>query len=219
MKIKDIVKESRPIERFSIFGAESLSDSELLAIILKTGTKGENAVELSQRIISKFGIHSLFSLSIEELTKIKGIGQIKATQILAVSELTKRAHYSKNKREKISKAKDVFEIFKDKLKDKEKEHFYIVLLDTKNKIIKTEEISMGILDASIIHPREIFKSAIRASASRIILVHNHPSGDSRPSEEDLSITRKLIDVGELVGIEVLDHVIIGQEEYYSYIEG
>lgn len=218
MKIKDIVKEERPIERFSLFGPESLSDSELLAIILKTGTKNENVVELSKKVISKFGIKNLFNLSIEELEEIKGIGKIKATQILAISEISKRVSYSKNSRLKISRAKDIFELFSEKLRQKEKEHFFIVLLDTKNKIIKAEEISVGILDASIIHPREIFKPAIKSSASRIILVHNHPSGDPRPSEEDLRVTKKLIEVGELLGIEVLDHVIIGETDFWSYIE-
>ena len=219
MKVKDILREARPVERFLNFGGESLSEPELLAIILKTGLPGENVVELSQRIISKFGIQGISNASIEELMEIKGIGRMKAVQILAIFELGKRAIVSKKSPSKIISAKSVFDLFGEKFRGKEKEYFYVVLLDTKNKIIRSEEISVGILDASIVHPREIFKSAIRASASRIILVHNHPSGDPTPSEEDLSITRKLIDVGELVGIEVLDHVIIGRDKYYSYIEG
>lgn len=218
MKIKDIVKEGRPRERFLVFGSESLSEAELLAIILRVGTKGENVIDLSNRLISEFGLKELFESSIEELTKIKGIGKYKAIQILTISEITKRINYSQNAKKKIVSAKCVYDLFKDKLSEKKKEYFYIVLLDTQNKIIKTEEISVGILDASIVHPREIFKSAIKSSASRIILVHNHPSGESRPSEEDLSVTKKMIDVGELVGIEVLDHVIIGKGEYWSYVE-
>lgn len=217
MKIKDMVKENRPRERFISSGPNSLSDAELLAIILRTGTKNENVIDLSNRLIKEYTLPKLFSSSIEELTKIKGIGRDKAIQILAVSEIQKR-NYSEKKPTKITCAKDVFNLFKDKLKNEKKEHFYIVLLDTKNKIIKTKEISVGILDASIIHPREIFNEAIKALASRIILVHNHPSGDPEPSNEDLDITKKLIDVGELVGIEVLDHVIIGDGHYYSYEE-
>lgn len=219
MRVKDIVKEGRPRERFYTHGPDVLSEAELLAIVLRTGTKGENVIDLANRIISEIGFINLFDCSIEELTKIKGIGRDKAIQILTVFELSKRHNYSKSTPTRVVNAKSVFNVFKDKLKNKSKEYFYIVLTDTKNKIIKTEEISVGILDASIVHPREIFKSAIRASAARIILVHNHPSGDPTPSEEDLAVTRKLIDVGELVGIEVLDHVIIGEDKYWSYVEG
>lgn len=217
MRIKDMVKENRPRERFVSYGANSLSDAELLAIILRTGTKNENVIDLSNRLIKEYPLEKLFSSSIEELTKIKGIGRDKAIQILTVSEIQKR-NYSEKKPAKITSAKDVYNLLKNKLKNEKKEHFYIVLLDTKNKIIKTKEISIGILDASIIHPREIFSEAIKALASRIILVHNHPSGDPTPSNEDIEITKKLIDVGELVGIEILDHVIIGNERYYSYEE-
>lgn len=219
MKIKDIVKEARPRERFQRHGAESLSDTELLAIILRTGTKGENVLDLANRIISKIGLKNLFDSTIEELTEIKGIGRDKSIQILTVFELAKRSNIAKENIEKIVSAKSVFDLFKDKLRNKKKEYFYIILLDTKNKIIKTEKVSEGILDASIIHPREIFKSAIKSSAARIILVHNHPSGDPTPSEEDIAVTKKLIEVGDLLGIEVIDHVIIGDNSYYSYIEG
>lgn len=219
MKIKDIIKESRPRERLERFGPEALSDAELLAIILRSGTKNENVIDLSNRLISKYGLDKLFSCELIELCKIKGIKMGKATQIISIKELSKRIDSINNKREKITKAQDVFDIFKSKLKDEKKEHFFIVLIDTKNKIIKTEKVSTGILDASIVHPREVFKPAIKNSASRIILIHNHPSGDPSPSEEDLEITRKLSDVGELIGIEVLDHVIIGEQTYWSWVEG
>lgn len=218
MKIKDIVKENRPRERFVNFGPASLSDAELLSIILRTGNKEENVIDLSNRIIKEYGLENLFSCSVEELMKIKGIGRDKAVQILSIAEIQKR-NYSVEKKKRITCAKDVYEILKDKLQDEKKEYFYVVLLDTKNKVIKEKMVSMGILDASIIHPREIFSLAIKSFASRIILVHNHPSGDPTPSEEDIDITKKLIDVGNLVGIEVLDHVIIGKGKYYSYIEG
>jgi len=218
MKIKDIVKESRPRERFLSVGPESLSDAELLALILRTGTVGENVTDMSNRLIKEFGLKELFDCSVEELKKIKGIGEGKAIQLLAIKEIVKRKNSMRDTVEKIKSARDVFNLFKEETRNHSKEHFFTVLLDTKNKIMKIEEVSIGILDATIIHPREIFKEAIKSSASRIILVHNHPSGDPTPSEEDISITKKLISAGEIIGIEVLDHVIIGKEGYYSYCE-
>lgn len=218
MKIRELPKSSRPRERFLKFGPESLSDAELLALILRTGIHNENVIEMSNRLISKFTLGKLFDSTIIELKKIKGIGEGKAIQILTIAELTKRCNQVKKSKTKISSAKDVFDILNDELKEKTKENFYIILLNTKNLILKIEKISIGILDATIIHPREIFKPAIKNSASRIVLVHNHPSGDPLPSEEDLNITQKLMKVGELIGIEVIDHVIIGNENYWSYLE-
>lgn len=218
MRIKDFSIDNRPREKFLLNGPDNLTDSELLALILRTGNLKENVVEMSNRLILKHGLDKLFDCSVEELMKIDGIGESKATQILAISEISKRREMSKKKKVKIISAKCVFDLFYDKLKDKTKEYFFIILLDSKNNILKCEEVSVGILDASIVHPREIFKPAIRTSASRIILVHNHPSGEPNPSEEDLLITKRLIDCGELLGIEVLDHVIIGDKIYWSYSE-
>ena len=211
-------KNSRPRERLQEVGVESLSDAELLSIILRTGTRSENVIDMSNRLIALYGIGELFNCTINELEKIKGIGQSKAMQLLAVSELGKRIRLKKKKQDKIDSAKDVFNLFEEKLKSEKQEHFFTVLLNTKNCVISIEKISIGILDASIIHPTEIFRSAIKNSASRIILVHNHPSGDPSPSEEDLEITNKLIESGELIGIEVLDHVIIGENKYWSWLE-
>ena len=211
-------KNSRPRERLQEFGVESLSDAELLSIILRTGTKAENVIDMSNRLIALYGIDELFNCTINELEKINGIGQAKAMQLLAVSEIGKRIRLKKKKQDKIDSAKDVFNLFEERLKSEKQEYFFTVLLNTKNYVINIQKISMGILDASIIHPREIFKSAIRNSASKIILVHNHPSGDPTPSEEDLEITNKLIGSGELIGIEVLDHVIIGDGKYWSWLE-
>jgi DNA repair protein RadC len=218
MKILDMEKNSRPRERLEQFGVESLSDAELLAIILRTGTKSENVIDMSNRLIALYGIDELFNCTITELKKINGIGKSKAMQLLAVSELGKRIRLKEKRKEKINTAKDVFYLFEEKLKYEKQEFFYIVLLNTKNNVISIEKISQGILDASIIHPREIFKPAIRNSASRIILIHNHPSGDPTPSQEDLDITKKLKESGDLIGIEILDHVIIGDGEYWSWIE-
>ncbi|NOQ55792.1 MAG: DNA repair protein RadC [Nanohaloarchaea archaeon] len=219
MRIKDISKENRPRERFKKNGAYSLSDAELLAIILEKGTRYENVIDMSNRLITTYGLSNLSTLSFPELQKIKGIGPVKAMQVKALFEFNKRYNISKqDKNVSIKSAKDVFNYAHERLKDLDREHFVILHLDTKNKITKDETISIGILNASLIHPREVFKSAIKESANSIILVHNHPSGDCAPSDEDLSITKKLIKAGELLNIKVLDHVIIGDNSYWSYIE-
>jgi len=216
MRIKDISKENRPRERFAKDGAYSLSDAELLAIILEKGTRYENVIDMSNRLISTYGLSNLSTLSLTELQKIKGIGPVKAMQVKALFEFNKRYNLSRQDKVSIKSAKDVFNYASEKLKDLDKEHFVILHLDTKNKITKDETISIGILNASLIHPREVFKSAIKESANSIILVHNHPSGDPAPSDEDLSITEKLIKAGELLNIKVLDHVIIGDGVYWNY---
>ncbi|MBU2576657.1 MAG: DNA repair protein RadC [Nanoarchaeota archaeon] len=224
MKILDIPKEGRPRERFLKLGPEALSDAELFAILLRTGTrgkggeKGENVIEMSNRLIAEYGLDKLLECSLKELQEIKGIGPSKSMQILTIAELQKRVNQSKKPVKKISCAEDVFNYFYERLKDKKEEHFYVLLLDTKNNIIGEQLISKGILDASIIHPREVFKPAIKNSASKIILVHNHPSGDPSPSSDDLEITEKLISTGDEIGISVLDHVIVGEGGWWSWKE-
>src|SRR6056297_1136252 len=221
MKIKDLPDSSRPRERFLTHGEKALSDAELMAIILRIGTRGkkdekgniisgENAVDMSNRLIKEYGLDKLFDCSLEELQKIKGIGQSKAMQILAISELGKRYSKSKNPITKITQAEDVYNYFKDDLENEKQENFYILILNNRNHIIKSEFITRGVLDASIIHPREIFKPAIKNSAAKIILIHNHPSGDPEPSQEDLNITKTIIKLGKEMDIKVLDHVIIGK---------
>ncbi|MCK4553287.1 DNA repair protein RadC, partial [Candidatus Pacearchaeota archaeon] len=185
MKIKDLPEQNRPRERFLKHGPEALSDAELFAIFLRTGTIGENVTDMSNRLIAEYGLDKLFDCSLKELQKIKGIGQGKAMQILAMSELGKRHKLSKKPIKKISCAEDVFDYFHERLRDKKEEHFYVLILNTQNYIIDEQLVSKGILDASIIHPREVFRPAIRNSASKIVLVHNHPSGDPTPSQEDL----------------------------------
>ena len=218
MRIKDISIENRPRERFQKYGASALSDADLLAIILQTGTKKENVIDMSNRLISKYGIDKLSILSLKELQEINGIGPAKAMKIKASFEFNKRQNISKKESMPVNSAKDVFEYLCPKLMNLDKEHFVILHLNTKNKIVKNETISVGILNASIIHPREVFKSAIKESANSIILAHNHPSGDPTPSEEDRQITKKLIEAGELLDIKVLDHVIVGTNEYFSFKE-
>ena len=218
MKIKDMPKEGRPRERFLKHGPETLSDAELFAIILRTGTIQENVIDMSNRLIAEYGLDKLFECSLKELQKIKGIGPGKAMQILTIAELQKRINQSKKPIKKISCAQDVFNYFHERLKDKKEEHFYVLMLNTQNCIIGEQLISKGILDASIIHPREIFKPAIKNSASKIILVHNHPSGDPKPSAEDEEITRRLVKSGEELEIKVLDSVIIGDGKWWSWKE-
>jgi len=210
MKIKDLPDSSKPRERFLKFGPEVLSDAELFAIILRTGSPNENVVEMSNRLISQFGLENLFDKSLNELQEIKGIGPSKAMQLLAMAELGKRYTDSKNPIKKINCAEDVFYLFHERLKDKKQEEFHILILNNQNNIIKEEFISKGILDSSILHPREVFRPAIRYSASKIILIHNHPSGDPFPSVEDIKTTEKLKEFGEKMGIKVVDHIVIGK---------
>ncbi|MFW5847140.1 MAG: RadC family protein [Nanoarchaeota archaeon] len=234
MKIKDLPDNSKPRERFLKFGKENLSDAELMAIILRVGTRnkknkkgnslpGENVVEMSNRLIAEHGLDKLFDCSLKELQEIKGIGPSKAMQILSIAELGKRYNESKNPITRITNAKDVFDYFKYKLKNKKQEEFWVLLLNTRNIIIKEEFITRGVLDAAIIHPREVFKPAIKNSASKIILVHNHPSGNPQPSEEDIDVTKKIMNLGKEMDIKVLDSVIIGSIDskdnpYWSWIE-
>ncbi|OGJ21261.1 hypothetical protein A3K73_05395 [Candidatus Pacearchaeota archaeon RBG_13_36_9] len=229
MKIKDMPKECRPRERFLKSGPGALSEAELFAILLRTGTRGkknkegkyeggENVIEMSNRLIREYGLDKLLECSLIELQKINGIGPSKAMQILTIAELQKRISQAKHPVKKITCANDVFSHFNELLKDEKQENFYILMLDTKNNIIGEQLISKGILDASIVHPREIFKPAIKNSASKIILVHNHPSGDPNPSSEDLEITEKLMKSGEEIGINILDSVIISREGQWSWVE-
>jgi len=219
MKIKDLPDSSKPRERFLKFGPEVLSDAELFAIILRTGTINENVVDMSNRLIKEYTLEKLFDCSLKELQSIKGIGPSKAMQVLAMAELGKRYSQARKPVKKITKAEDVFDYFHERLKDKNQEEFWVLMLNTANNIIGEELISKGILDASIIHPREIFKPAIKNSASKIILVHNHPSGDPSPSAEDLEITKKLIETGKELDINIVDHVIIGKDGWWSWVEG
>ena len=218
MRIKDIPPENRPRERLEKNGVHVLSDAELLAIIFKTGNKEENAIAMSDRLITKYGLGKLNELSLKELQEIKGIGPAKSMQIKALFEFNKRYSLAKRDGEPIKSAKDVFEYASQRLITNQQEHFMILLLDSKNRIVKDEVISIGTLNASIIHPREVFKSAIRESANSIILVHNHPSGDPEPSAEDEQITKKLFEAGELLNIKILDHVIVGKDKFWSFKE-
>jgi len=218
MKIQEMIEDSRPRERFLKYGKEALSNAELFAILLRTGTQDENVIDMSNRLIGEFGLDKLFECSLRELQEIKGIGPAKAMQILAIAEISKRQIQSLKPIKHIKSAEDVFNLFHERLKDEKQECFYVLMLSSKNSIIKEELITRGILDSSIIHPREVFRPAIRNSCSKIILVHNHPSGDPAPSQEDKEITKKLIETGKEIDINVLDHIIIGDGGWWSWKE-
>lgn len=220
VSIKELEETDKPREKLYKFGLENLSEYELIAILIRSGSKKEDVLTLSKKLwkyMSKF--HRISEITINDLMKIDGIGLSKACSIVSALELSKRL----NMREcidnfSIGSPKSVADIFMNILRDEMKEHFYVLLLDTKNKIISWDEISKGDLNSSIVHPREVFKYALRYSANSIICLHNHPSGDPTPSSQDIDITKRLEEVGDLVGIRLLDHIIIGYNKYVSLKE-
>lgn len=204
-----------------IHGAASLSDAELLAILLGSGARGESAVELARRILEDgegSGLARLARIDAMELMRIKGVGKAKACRVKAAIEMGARLRSAQRKLTTIRNAADVGQLMMPRLSYLDREHFFVVLLSTKNQVLGTELVSVGSLNASLAHPREIFKTCVRHSAASIILVHNHPSGDPSPSPEDILMTRRLIEAGRIMGIEVLDHVIIGDGRYLSLRE-
>lgn len=218
MKIKEMSINERPIEKMVLYGKETLSNSELIAILLKTGTTKLSSLQLAERVINQNadGLRNLANITLEELMDIDGIGQAKAATIVAAVELGKRISASEAiQRGKISCVEDVVDIFMERLRYLQKEMFEVLLLDTKGNIISSENISVGDLCSSVVHPRETFKSAIKRSSAAIIFVHNHPSGDPTPSNEDIAITKRLIEAGNILGISVLDHIIIGDGVFVS----
>ena len=218
--IKDIIKEERPRETLLKKGETYLSDSELLAILINNGTRDKSAITLAREIIeTSDGIRNLSNITVEELSKIKGIGLAKACRIISALELGRRVSVaSEMQKFKISSPQDIGNVYMEELRYKKKEIFRVVLLNTKNVIIGSKDISEGSLNASIVHPREVFLEAIKKSANKMILMHNHPSADPTPSSEDINITKRLISAGQIVGIEILDHVIIGDGSFYSFKE-
>ncbi len=215
--IHDLPKEERPRERMVSFGEQALSTQELLQVILGRGVAGESVSVTAQKLLSKFGsLQKLSEASIEELSLIKGIGLAKATQIKAVFEIGHRlsTQIPSYKSKELTDPKKVYQLIKNKLKDNRKERFYIIVLNSRNYSVA--EISVGTLNASIVHPREVFAEAIKNNAASVIFVHNHPSGDCEPSEYDLTTTKRLLEAGKILGIEVADHVIVAKNNYYSF---
>ena len=215
MRILDLNEEERPRERFKRLGEGALSTAELLAIILRTGSRKENVVSLSQRILSLYPLEKLSELSTKELCKINGVGEAKALQIKAMFCLVNRKTFAKIK--KISSSKDVWNYFAS-IRELKQEHFYVLHLNSKNEIISSKLIAIGTLNSVVIHPREVFKQAILESAQSVILVHNHPSGDVNPSLQDKEITTKLEKASETVGIDLLDHIIVSKKKWFSFDE-
>lgn len=213
MKIKDLPKVERPREKLMKYGPEKLNNAELLGILLGKGIKGKNAVELAKNLLKKFSEEKLVDVQFNELKNFSGIGTTKACQIIACLELGKRLFKGKKSRFVVS-PKEIWEEMKD-VRGGKKEHCFIFYLDVRNQIIKRELISIGTLNASLIHPREVFEPAVKFTAAQIILSHNHPSGDSSPSDEDIKLTKRLIEAGKILGIEIIDHVIVSDRGFTS----
>ncbi|MDD5260093.1 MAG: DNA repair protein RadC [bacterium] len=216
MKMNEVPSIERPREKLIHYGPEKLSITELLAILLRSGKKGENVVELANKIVKKYGKDKLPHTSYQDLQECQGLGPAKACEIVACFELGKRLLKDK-KAELYLKPEDVFGQLKD-IRDNKKEHFVILYLDTRNQEIKKEIISIGSLNASLVHPREVFEPAVRNTAAQIIIAHNHPSGDTNPSTEDIHISQRLVEAGKIMGIEVIDHVIVSKNSYFSFKE-
>ncbi len=216
MKIKDLPKIDRPREKLEKYGPERLSDSELLAILLRTGSEGINVVELSGKILRKFSGAGLAKAAVKELKNTFGLGSAKACEIVACYELGRR-HLQNKQSVMLLSPKDVWSELRD-IRDHKKEHFVIFFLDSRNQEIKREIVSVGSLNANLIHPREVFEPAVRHLAAQVIIAHNHPAGDPSPSQEDSDITKQLVDAGKLLGIEIKDHVIVSKSNFFSFAE-
>lgn len=215
--LRELPPEQRPRERLLREGSGSLSDIDLLAIMLRTGTAKTSALELAAEIIGRFrDLRVLSQATVEELSSIKGVGPVKAVQIKAALELGKRlSSMPSTERPVIRCPEDVCALVMDELRDLDREYFQAMLLNTKNQVLGRENISIGTLNSSLVHPRELFKVAIRRSAAGIILLHNHPSGDPTPSQEDIKLTKRLKEAGDIIGIDVLDHIVIGDNKFIS----
>jgi DNA repair protein RadC len=217
--IHDLPRTERPRERFALYGPEALSTYELLAIILGNGIRGESVLLVAQKVLKAFSnLKGLSQASLEELSRVKGIGLARAIQIKSIFELGKRVEQNQDEKIVISNPADVAKIVGPRLNHKQKEHFLLLSLDSRNTVKKIGKITVGILDSSLIHPREVFKEAIQSLASSIILVHNHPSGNPNPSEADIEITKIMVETGSIIGIKVLDHIITTHQEIYSFQE-
>ena len=217
LMIRDFPVSDRPRERMIQHGPQHLSNQEIIAILLRTGTKSESVLQLSSRFIKEFdGLSLLKEASIEEITSFKGIGEAKAVQLMAALELGRRvANLSFDGRYVIRSPEDGANYLMEEMRFLNQEHFICLYLNTKNQVLFKKTVFIGSLNASIVHPREVFKEALRRSAASIICFHNHPSGDPSPSREDIEVTKRLVECGKLMGIEVLDHIIIGEKKFTS----
>jgi DNA repair protein RadC len=215
--LKDWPEDERPRERLLMLGAEAMSDAQLLGIILRNGSHGRTAVDLGRELLERFhGLAGIARAGTRELRAIKGIGAAKAAEIKAAIELGRRHQRPTMAGASFCSSQDIADYYGPRLKDARQEMFQCALLDAKNKIMKNEVVSVGTLTASLVHPRDTFKAAVRESAAAVVFVHNHPSGDVRPSQEDILLTRRLVQAGDLLGIRVLDHVIVGDGVHFSF---
>ena len=216
MKIKDLPKTERPREKLVAKGAENLKDSELLAILLRTGKAGKNVIEIASQILTKHSKKRLLQMTYQDLVKIGGIDSAKATTLLAAFELSKRAlEVNDTNLPTIESTKDAMAQLTD-LQNLKKEHFITLYINARHKLIHKELISVGTLTANLVHPREVFEPAMVRAAIEIIVAHNHPSGDPAPSSADLEITKRIVEAGKILGIKVLNHIIITKEHYFSF---
>ena len=216
--IHDLPLGERPRERLLKLGSEALSAQEILAVILGRGTKGESVMMTSQKLLSRFGnLKGVANASVEELSQTTGIGPAKATQIKAALELSRRLEADAGEKPQpvLKSPEDVTAEVRSLLKGKKKEHFLVLCLDTRNRLINLRLVSVGSLDTSVVHPREVFKEAISSCAASVIFAHNHPSGDPEPSKEDIELTKRLAKAGEILGIDVLDHIIVCDKSFAS----
>ena len=223
--IHDLPLEERPRERLVRFGEHSLSIQELLQLILGRGIAGESVAVTAQKLLTHFGsLQKLSEASIEELSQVRGIGLAKACQIRACFEIARRTYNNnqtakaKRKTKTLLSAEDVYKLVRSKLKIYSKEHFFVLSFDTRSKLLGIDEISVGTLNANLVHPRETFEAAIHRHGIQVIIVHNHPSGDPNPSEDDLTITKQLIESGKILDIEVIDHIIVSRDSFVSLRE-
>ncbi|MBI4516121.1 MAG: DNA repair protein RadC [Deltaproteobacteria bacterium] len=221
VSIKQWPRGDRPREKLLERGASSLSNAELLAILLRTGLRGRSALDQARALMEKCGNdwRQLATLGPGELQRIDGLGEAKIAEILAVLEIAKR--YGEREfapGDSLHGSYDVYAHYRERLAEERREHFYAVLLDNKHRKIKDVPVSLGSLTASIVHPRDVFAPVVRESAAAVVFVHNHPSGDPTPSKEDIEITRRLREVGDLVGVRVLDHIVIGRGRYVSFVD-
>ena len=218
--VRDLPQSDRPRERLLRLGPEALSSAELLAIIMRTGAMGDSVLMTSQKLLSEFGnLQSIAQASVAEICRVRGIGEAKAIEIKAALELGKRLYdpdYGPDEPGKpVQTPEEAYKSMQSKLRGKKKEYFYILCLNTRGRVNDTRQVSIGNLDSSIVHPREVFRDAISTYASTVIFVHNHPSGDLEPSAEDIHLTKRLVEAGELLGIPVIDHIIVSDKGYVS----
>lgn len=219
-KIKELPVDDRPREKLLLKGVQNLSDAELIAILLRTGTRGQSVVEVAQTLLKENNLSVLASKSAESFTKHNGIGRDKAATLSAAFEIARRVKISEKwySNKKITSPQDLADLFIPLMRDEVKEKFIVVCLNSSNQVIKFEVISVGNLNSSIVHPREVFKVAIDNNSAGIFLVHNHPSGNLDPSREDIAITKRLVEAGNIFDIKVLDHLIIAGENFTSMVE-